>query len=295
MNADQFTWMAQGSGLPPRSVSTFQAESSVTGFSGMLECGDFVLADDLGTLYRLDALLNVSPLTRLQEPVRQLVWSATGNAGAALVGKNTIIRIDKDLKVDWSIEVPFNCSTLAIDPFGTFTLVASEEGGAIVLDDRGKRASNIETTRPLAHAQFLVEDPIIIGAAEHGLLGAYAVSGEKIWEQNLWSNIGDLSITQDHVRIHLAALNHGIQVYDAQGETSSAYIIEGTVNRISTSYQGSQILASTVENQIYRLDHDGEMLWAARPESAVTHLFSHPLGNQGVAVLKNNQVIRMQW
>ncbi len=295
MSIDQFTWMNRGAGVPPRSVSGFRAEAKVTGFSGMLECGDFVISDELGTLYRLDSLLNVSLLTRLQEPLKQLCWSATGNAGSALSGKNTITRIDEKLKVIWSVEVPFACSVIAIDPYGLFTLVASAEGGAIVFDDRGKRAATFETTRPLAYARFLVEEPVIIAAAEHGLLGAYGVSGEKIWEQPLWSNVGDLSITQNEINIHLAALNHGIKVYNGQGENTTGYILEGTVNRISTSYRGQQILASTVENQIYRLDHDGEMLWAARPESAITHLYSHPLGKQGVAVFEDNQVLLMKW
>jgi len=295
MGIDQFTWMSRGAGLPPRSVSSFRAESKVTGFSAMLENGDFVIADDLGTLYRLDPLLNVSLLTRLQEPVRQLCWSATGNAGSALSGKNKITRIDEKLKVIWTTEVPFNCTRIAIDPFGVFTFVASEEEGAIVLDDRGKRAAVIKSNRPLAYAQFLVEEPIIIAAAEHGLLGAYAVSGEKVWEQPLWSNVGDLSVTHDQVHIHLAALNHGIKVYNGQGENITGYILEGTVNRVATSYRGQQILASTVENQIYRLDHDGEMLWAAHPESPVTHLFSHPLGKEGVAVFEDNQAVLMKW
>ncbi|MBL4885470.1 MAG: hypothetical protein JKY95_13160 [Planctomycetaceae bacterium] len=295
MNAEQFSWMTRGSGIPPKSVSAFQADSTITDFAGMFECGDFVLSDDQGTLYRLDALLNVSLITRLQEPVSQLAWSATGNAGSALIGKNTIIRLDDNLKVVWSVEAPFDCSTIAIDPFGTYTFVASKETGAIVLDDRGKRASSIETARCLAYAQFLVDDPIIIAAAEHGLLGAYTVSGEKIWQQNISSNVGGLSLSQKEIHIYLAALNHGLQVYDGQGETAGGYFLEGTVDHIAASYQGNQIFASTVENQLFRLDENGELLWAATPESLVTHLYSHPLGKQGVAVFESNQLVMMQW
>ncbi len=295
MGSDQFIWMNRGAGTPPRSVSSFRAESKVTGFSAMPEAGDYVISDDLGTLYRLDPFMNVSLLTRLQEPVRQLCWSATGNAGSALSGANRITRIDEKLKVLWSCEVPFKCKVIAIDPFGVFTFAASEEEGAILLDDRGKRAAVIKSNRPLAYAEFLFEEPVIIAAAEHGLLGAYSVSGEKVWEKPLWSNVGGLSISQQRVHIHLAALNHGIKVYDGQGENITGYILEGTVNRIATSYRGQQVLASTVENQLYRLDHDGALLWAAHPESPVSYLSSDPLGKTGVAVFEDNQAVLMKW
>jgi len=288
-------WMHKGTGRPPDMVQSFRSDAKMTGFEHMREAGDFAVSDEIGTLYLLDPLLNVSRLNRLQEPARQLAWSDTGDFGSALIGEHSIARISHKLKIVWTVDVPFSCSTIAIDPYGVFTLVASKDGGVIMLDDRGKRAATFETMRPLAHAEFLIDDPIVVVAADHGLLAAYGVGGHKIWEQTLWSNVGDLDVVQKTSRICLAALNQGLQIYNGQGDTEASMIVEGTVNRISTSYAGDQAFAATVENHIYRIDADGELLWAAVADEAIRKTISHAIDPVGVIVFANDRAFRVAW
>jgi len=261
----------------------------------MLEAGDYVVSDDIGTVYRLDALLNVKLLTRLQEPVKILSWSETGEFGTALVGKNSIVRIDARLKVVWTIEVPFTCTTLAIDPYGVFTFLASADGGVLVLDDRGKKAAVIETVRPLSHVGFLIDEPVVFAAAEHGLLATYSIAGRKVWEQPLWSNVGDLAVVQKTGHVLLATLNQGIQAFNGQGDAAGSFILEGTVSKVATNYSGNHSLAATIENSIYRLDDDGSLLWAAPTEEEIVKVDVHPIDPVGLIVLKNHQVLRLEW
>ncbi len=261
----------------------------------MLEAGDYAVSDDIGTVYRLDGLLNVKLLTRLQEPVRILSWSETGEFGTALVGKNSIVRIDARLKVVWTIEVPFTCTTLAIDPYGVFTFLASADGGVLVLDDRGKKAAVIETVRPLSHVGFLIDEPVVFAAAEHGLLATYSIAGRKVWEQPLWSNVGDLAVVQKTGHVLLATLNQGIQAFNGQGDAAGSFILEGTVSKIATSYSGNHSLAATIENSVYRLDDEGSLLWAAPTEEEIVKVDVHPIEPVGLIVLKNHQVLRLEW
>ncbi|HCS50701.1 hypothetical protein [Rubinisphaera sp.] len=295
MKIETPTWMNQGAGQPPDLLFSFRAEAGITGFDSMREAEDYVVADEIGTLYRLDPLLNVKLLTRLQEPARQLSWSDTGEFGSALLGNSTLVRLDAKLKVIWTIEIPFTCSAIAIDPYGIFTFVASSEGGAIVIDDLGKKAATFETMRPLSYIHFMVEEPVVIAAASHGLMGAYALSGKKIWEKTLWSNVGDLALIQKTARICLAASNQGIQVYDGSGDSEASLILEGTVNKISVSYTGKQAFASTVEKHVYRLDEDGELKWAATSDVAVTRVDSHPIEPVGLFVFEDRTILRAQW
>ncbi len=287
--------MSQGTGVPPDSVLQFRAEAPITAYAGMLECGDYVFADDMGTLYRLDPLLNVTLLTRLQETVHKLTWSATGELGVALTRPNSLSGIDEKLKIVWTIELPFDCSALAMDPYGQYILAASVDGGFVLLDARGKRLQTVETIRPLAFAEFLVTEPVVLAAAEHGLIGAYDVKGTILWQEAIWSSVSDLTLIQQEGLTCLAAQNHGIQVFNGKGRSISSLVLEGTVNRLAASYSGNQIMAATVENHVYRIDTSGELLWAAEADSTISGLLSHPLGRAAVLVRPDVTAYRLQW
>jgi len=294
MPSETPTWMNQGAGQAPDSVLTFRAEAIITAFSGMLESGDFVFADELGTLYRLDSLLNVTTLTRLQDPARMLSWSAVGNRGAAIVGKSTLLGLNEKQKQEWSVDLPFSCSTLAIDPYGQYIFVADSDGGGLLVNQRGKKIAQVATLRPLAYAEFLVEEPVFFGAAEHGLLGAYGIDGKPMWEENLWSNVGDLSVIQSSAKVALASLNHGMHIYSANGDSVATLVLDGTVQKIASSYDGRVMYAGTVENKLYRLDDAGHLLWAAEADAPIRNLFAHPLG-RSVVISQQSTALRLSW
>jgi len=295
MNQSSERWRNQGAGEAPDSVLEFRADAELTDVAAMVECGDFVAADAMGNLYRLDPLLNVTLVTRLAELARLLAWSAVGHYGVAVVGKNSLVGLDAGLKVLWTTAVPFTCTALAIDPFGSYTMVASADGGFLLLDDRGKRIRQVETARPLIRAEFVYDEPVFLAIAEHGLLGAYAVTGKKIWEQTPLSNLGDLSLLQQTGFFCLAMLNHGIQVFNGKAEQQGTLLLDGTVNRISASYDGRLVMAATVEGQLYRLNQQGETAWYSTPAVPVKRLFSHPLGQSAVVALQNSQLLRLEW
>lgn len=288
------TWMNQGAGQAPDSVLTFRPEATITAFSGMLEGGDFVFADQLGTLYRLDSLLNVTTLTRLQDPARLLAWSAVGKRGIAVVGNSTLLGLSDKLKMDWSVDLPFVCSAIAIDPYGQYIFAADADGGGLLVNERGKKIAPVTTLRPLAHVEFLVEEPVFFGAAEHGLLGAYSLNGKPMWEETLWSNVGDLSLIQSSGKVALASLNHGLHIYNANGESTATLVLDGTVQRIACSYNGKVMYAGTVENKLYRLDNSGHLLWAAEADQPALGLFAHPLG-QSAVICQELAALRLAW
>ena len=288
-------WVLSGTGDLPSSCFQFRADSKITAFSGMREGGDFVVVDDIGTLYRINAEGRVLSLTRLPDPARAIAWADTGEAGIALIGKNTLVRLDEHFKTEWTVEVPFDCLSLSIDPHGVYSFVSSSERDALILDHRGKRAASFETMRPLSSTCFMSIEPVILGAAEHGLLGAYAVDGKKLWEEKHWSNVGQLAVAELEPRIFLAAMNHGIQVYDGSGSSVTAYILDGTVNHVAAGYEAETIYASTIEKQFYRLDSAGEILWMSEPEHDLCDLYCHPLGHTCALAFREGWVVLLAW
>lgn len=285
----------QGAGEAPDSLLEFRADAELTDVAAMVEVGDVVATDTLGNLYRLDPLLNVKQMHRLPEPARFLAWSAVGHYGVAVMGKNSLIGLDANFKQLWTTAVPFTCTALAIDPFGNYTFVASADRGFLLLDDRGKRIRQIETARPLIRAEFVYDEPVLIAIAEHGLLGAYMVTGKKIWEQTPLSNLGDLSLLQETGHFCVATLNHGIQAFNGKGEQQGTLHLDGTVNRISANYNGKLVMAATVEGQLYRLNQQGEITWFVKPPAPVKKLLTHPVNKSALVALQSNQLLRLEW
>ena len=83
-------------------------------------------------------------------------------------------------------------------------------GGAVV-----RRFGSLQ---PLIALKFLVHRPALVGVAEYGLLCAHAFTGEEEWQQQLWTNVGDMSLTGDGQTILLACTEIGRLVGDTDAD-----------------------------------------------------------------------------
>ena len=102
------------------------------------------------------------------------------------------------------------------------------------------------------------------------MFGAFQVTGEAVWTEKLWSNIGDLAITADGGTQYVAGYTYGIQVFRKAGAIAGTYLLDGAPRFVASSLEPYRLLATTVEGEIYWLDANGEVLWtAALPEEVV--------------------------
>lgn len=288
-------WLSGGRGISPRLGWSWSTDASLVGFALARETGEVFAADFSGDLYRLDRAGKIAGLTRGLKGIRALVWSDTGEAGAALLGDACMCRLTRDLKAAWTFDFPEPTVAAAVDPYGQNTAVSLADGGNLVLNNEQKQVSVFETQRPLSQLRFVTTQTDLVGAAEYGLLCCYQLDGSHKWSERLWSNIGDLSVTGDGERLFLAGFNVGIQTYDGKGNHRGSYVVEGTVNHVATSFTGDRLVATTVEGHLYWLDADGSLIWATAVDEEICQVACDPLGEWIVCGFSQGRLVRLDW
>jgi len=237
----------------------------------------------------------VGALTRGFHPLTAVAWSDSGNGGAVSIGDSKLCRLTNRLEVAWSVELPDVILALAVDPFGEYVAAGLANGSNYVFDSHKQRVSTFETVRPLSFLRFLVTEATILGAAEYGHLCCHQLTGEQIWNEKLWSNVGDMAVSGDGETILLAGFSHGIQLFDGEGANRGSFVVEGTPNHVSMSFARNRFVASTLERHLYWLDSDGEMVWATSLPEDVCQVHCDPLANWIVFGLASGRLIRLDW
>lgn len=287
-------WPAAGSRNDPHRRWSFATDAPLVALEIARETGETVLADSSGGLYRLDRNGRVAAITHGFNGNRRLCWSDVGG-GAVLLGEATLSRIDPKLSVLWSRELHDAVRTIAIDPHGHYIAAALADGETIILDPAGKRIARFTTVRPLSMIRFVTTAPAIIGAADHGLLCRHRLDGTEEWNVRLWSSAGDLSISDDGGTIYLAAFNQGIQSFDGDGASRASFVVEGTPERIASTARPQRLAAATIEQHLYWLDDDGELLWAGAMPERVMAVRCDPLGRSITCGFESGRTLRLAW
>jgi hypothetical protein len=259
------------------------------------ETGEVLAADQIGSLYRIDRRGDYSAVTRVREPIREIAISDDGQFAVGLVGPAHVHRFDRQLQTVWRLDLPEECLQVAIDPYGAYIAVSLADGGNLLYDAEKRRVAGFTTIRPLRHLRFLTTEAALVGSAEHGLLCCHAITGDELWQQKLWSNVGQLTTTGDGELLYIAGFSHGVQTFDTGGAPVGSYIVDGTVHRIATSYDPHRLIAATIEKHLYWLDADGEMLWASITPEGVVRLSCEPLGEWAVCGFANGEVLCLDW
>lgn len=287
-------WL-RGKGRKPRWHWSFRPDAPLARFAVARETGAVICLDEAGHLYRIDRSGALGSINRLRDELLEIAWADTGTLGAAIVGDRGLMALSGDLKVLWSITLPDEILSIAVDSHGHYICATLADGGTLVFSSLKKKVCSFETIRPLAHVRFLTSEPVLMAAAEHGLLCCYTLGGEKLWDEQVLSNCGSLSISGDGTRLMMASFSHGIQVFDDVGESVGAYMIDGTVSMASTSFSGDKVAACTLERDCYWIDEDGEPLWmTALPEDAVD-IGIDPLGDWLTIGLPETGVCKFGW
>jgi hypothetical protein len=288
-------WLRNGTGLAPRISWAFSTEAELVCLTHARESGDVFAADRLGALYRLNRAGRIQSMTCNLKDIRCLSFSDTGDAGFAVVGDDSFCALDAKLNVVWSAESPCKILGAEIDTYGHNIAMSLDNSDTVLLNIDKKKLNQFHTERPLKHLRFCTDLPRIIGAGEYGHLCCVSFDGQEIWHEKLWCTIGDLSITERAKTIYLAGFAHGIQTFDADGNNEASFIIEGTPSRVSVSHFGDRVVASTVEQQLYWLDSDGTLLWAAMTPEEVVSVICDPLGEWLILGLQSGRVLRLDW
>ena len=298
MSQGNQAWITRCKGLAPKVRWSFCTDAPISSASLARETGDLYVSDSIGGIYRIDRTGRVLSLTRGLDNARQICWSDIGYGGAVLVGDQQVCRFNSRMELDWALDVPDDAVAIAIDPFGRHIAISMAENGTMILNERKKQVALFETMRPLRSLEFLTMETALIGAADHGLLCCYNLDGSEVWNSKNWSNIGDMSVAGDGSSILVAGFNRGVQSYSgSDGSTESSYLLEGTVNLVSTSFTADRIVAATMERHLYWTDSDGALLWATEipDDEEVAKVICDPLGEGLICCFTSGHIYRLDW
>lgn len=287
-------WADDGIGTPPCTVWTFSTESRLTHLAVAWESDETLAADDAGGLSLIGPEGRLRHLTRGLTDISAVTIAATGDCAAVAYGQKVAL-LDRSLSMIWSLSLYDRVTALALDPFGRHLAVALGNRDVRIYTTSRRRVADFELVRPLRFLQLSAAEPILIGAAEDGLLGAYTVGGKTIWDTHLFATCGDMVASGDGSIILLAGFAHGIQKFDRSGANRGAFVVEGTPARISTCFDGSRIAAATLERQVFLLDRGGRLLWAAVADGDIASVRCDGAGRAVTIGFVEGRVERLSW
>lgn len=288
-------WLSAGIGTKPELRWTFATDAALVDLASAREGRQVVAADASGGIYLLDGSGQLLSVTRGFASLSALAISDVGGTVVAAVGDDRLCWCDRRLKVLWSVSLPDAVLAVAVDPYGHYAAASLANGKNHVFDAHKTRISRFETIRPLGFIQFLAARRGLVGAADYGLLCSHSLDGEEIWSEQLWSTVGDLTVTGDGRVIYLAGFSHGVQAFDGEGANRGSYVVEGTPSHVATSFAPHRLAVTTLERHFYWLDSHGELLWATSLPDDACRVRCDPLGDGVICGLGSGRLLRLHW
>lgn len=296
MSMSEPLWLRDGQGNPPTLRWAFTLEAPLVAMDLGRESGEVLAADDSGGLYRISRRGELLKSSQSLRGIRVVAWSDANTAGAVIVGDRKVLRLNGNLEAEWSVGLPEAALCVALAPYGRQTAISLANGGNLVLGEQSEQLSIFETARPLKWIQFLANKPVLIGAAEFGQVCAHRINGQRLWSEKCFASLGEMCASADGETVLVAGFNQGIQTFDGDdGSTKDSYLIEGTIGRVSCSFDAGRIAAASLERQLYWLNSSGRLLWSTEVDEEIVRVICDPLGDWLLIGLKSGHILRLDW
>ncbi len=270
--------MTDGSPQPPArfdpSVAwTIVTDSPLLGLSFAREGGLLLAWDDASHLYLIDSDGDRRYESRAPERILSAAISDDGSLVAVLLARSRLILLGPELEPIIERAAPSDATTLAVDPHGRFVAIATKSNETHLLNKYGKTTHKFETRQTLVHLKFVPSQPILLGAANYGLMVAVELSevqlsggidAEILWEEKISTSVGRLACTGDGGMILTSCHTHGVQRYDQDGENEGSYHLGGTVSHAVPDFAGRMIAVATSEGEVAVLNSAGNVRWKTK-------------------------------
>lgn len=230
------------------------------------------------------------------ERLRFLQWCDTGEFGVAALENGKVVCFDSELKERWNVSLTGDVAGIAMTAFGSHIAVSTEASRVHIVTSDKKEISKFETTRPLEYLQFVDETPQLIGAAEFGHLCCHDLTGKEEWNERIANNVGSMCVTGCGKRILLSAFNHGVQLLNRSGKQQGSFMVDGIPNFVAASANKKRMAVTTLENRIYWLNFEGDLLWACDLSSEPpVSVAVGPLGERMFVSTESGRLLQLLW
>jgi WD40 repeat protein len=220
------------------------------------------------------------------------ISSAEDGSGYVLGGSQEPIlcRLAPDLAPQWRRSLRERITALALEPLGRQIAVADASGTLRLLDQRGRSQWQATTPRPLHHLVFVPEKPLLVGAADFGLVVCFGTSGECLWRDGLVAHIGSLAVNGDGMSILLACFSDGLYRYSAAGSGQERILLDGACHLAALSYAGDSLLTADRSNRFSLRDSKGTIGQQISLESPIVALALGAMGDYAVVGLADGTI-----
>jgi WD40 repeat protein len=202
--------------------------------------------------------------------------------------------LEPDLSPRWQRLLPQRVTALALEPHGRYVAAADAGCTLRLLDRRGHTFWQATTPRPLAHLAFVPEKPLLVGAADFGLVVCFGATGECLWRDGLVAHVGSLSVSGDGEWLLLACFSDGLYSYGSAGPPPQRIPLETACHLAALSYAGDCLLTGDRDNKVCLRGSDGALRDQLTLESPVQALALGALGEHGVAGLADGTIVRLE-
>ncbi len=196
-----------------------------------------------------------------------------------------------DLAPRWQRALPQRVTALAVEPLGRLIAVADAGSTLHLFDRRGRTVWHATTPRPLLHLAFAPEKPLLLGAADFGLVLGFGASGECLWRDGLVAHVGSLAVAGDGAAL-LACFGDGLYRYGPDGPPQERIALDTACPHAALSYAGDCLLTTDRANRACLRDNKGVALHSLRLENAATAVALGALGDYAVIGLSNGAILR---
>lgn len=197
-----------------------------------------------------------------------------------------------DLAPRWQRPLPRRATAVALEPLGRCLAVADAGGAVYVMDGRGRTLWQATTLRPLHHLAFVPEKPVLIGAADFGLVVCFASSGECLWQDGLVAHVGSLAVSGDGSCVLLACFSDGLVRYNTAGPQQQRIPLETPCPFAALSYDGECLLTADRREHLCLRDSKGEPRDQINLDTPAVALALGALGDYAVVGLANGAILR---
>jgi hypothetical protein len=287
--------------LEPETAWTVMTEAPLKGLGLAREAGTVLAWDETDQLYLINLGGEYCSVARAPGKVLSAAISDDGSR-VAILGEGPRLRLlDADLGVVADRPAPPDPLAMAIDPHGRFVVISSRLGMSNFYNRFGKPAGRFDAVTPLAFLVFLADQPILICAAAYGMMAAYELSGtisgklkaERLWEERQVAGVGRLTTTGDGSMILASCFTHGVQRYDVNGGNDGAYHLGGTATHAVPDFAGRTIAVATLEGELVILNSAGNIRWKTGLSRPAIALETDPLGRYLILGNATGEVCRL--
>lgn len=226
-------------------------------------------------------------------PIAAVGCAEDGSAYAVGSSQNPMICwLAPDLVPRWQRSLPQRATALAMEPLGRCVAVADAGSTLRLMDEHGQTLWKATTPRPLHHLAFVPEKPVLVGAADFGLVVCFGASGECLWRDGLVAHVGSLAVSGDGSCVLLACFSDGLHWYSTDGPQQQRILLESPCRLASLSYAGDCLLTADRPQRLCLRDPKGDIREQLNLDAPVAAAALSALADFAVVGLANGAILR---